>query len=250
MSDYADLPERFAKVRQTIAAACQRANRPIEDVTLVAVSKQHPAEAVLAAMACGQSHFGENRTEEAAAKIAAVHALSPDSAPVWHMIGHVQGRKARDVAPLFDVIHSVDSFKIAERCGRARAEAASERPLQVLVEVNISGEASKGGFLVNHWQDDPAQRQEFWQTMAKLVLIPYLDVIGLMTMAPIVANMEQTRPVFANLRALRDALRADIPKAILPHLSMGMTDDYPVAIEEGATMIRVGRALFGSQWEK
>jgi len=230
-------------VRASIAAAAQRAGRDPASVTLIAVSKTHPAPALLEAAAAGVQHFGENRVEEATNKIPAVNAAV--SAPlVWHMIGHIQSRKAKEIPPLFQVVHSVDTVKLAEKLARLVEER--DQRLDVLLEINISGEASKGGFAASGWERDPAVRDQVWADVRQIAALPALNVRGLMTMAPIVPAMEDARPVFAGLRALRDALAESLGLA-LPDLSMGMTDDYPVAIEEGATLVRIGRAIFGER---
>ncbi len=238
------LAERLADVRSNIAAACARANRPVDSVTLVAVSKTHPPEALLDAVSCGQTHFGENRVEEAAAKIQAVEAAT--TTPLtWHMIGHVQSRKARDVIADFDWIHSLDSVKLAERYSRFAVEMG--RSVGVLLEVNVSGEESKSGFSASHWQEDRYQSESLWKDIRRIIELPGIHIEGLMTMAPIVDDAEKVRPVFVALRALRDALASNFPQAAWTTLSMGMTDDYTVAIEEGATMVRIGRAIFGER---
>jgi hypothetical protein len=219
-------------------------------VTLIAVSKTRPAEVVAAAIANGQRHFGENRVEEALPKMEALRdALTAESAPIWHMIGHVQSRKARDVAVHFAYVHSLDSLKLAERYARAAAERTAPGILRVLLEINISGEASKAGFAAAGWQARREVRQTLWADVQRVIELPGVQIAGLMTMAPVVEDAEQTRPVFAALRALRDALAADFPQADWSALSMGMSDDYAVAIEEGATMVRLGRALFDRTYE-
>lgn len=234
--------ERLAAVRRTVAAACQRAGRPPDAVTLVAVSKTQPPARVLEAAAAGVQHFGENRVEEALGKIAQVNAAL--AGPVsWHMVGHVQSRKARYVVRDFALLHSLDSVRLAGRLSRALTETG--RALDVLLEMNVSGEASKEGWDARRWAEDGALRRALWDDVAAVLAMPGLRVRGLMTMAPIVDDMEQARPVFAALRGLRDALAADFPGAQWDALSMGMTDDYPVAIEEGATLVRIGRAIFG-----
>lgn len=236
------LAERIARVQTGIDRACERAGRTPAEVTLVAVSKTQPAELVVEAAGMGLRQFGENRVEEAAGKITGVAAQT--TAPlVWHMIGHVQSRKAREVAPLFDVVQSVDSVKLASKLAQAIPEG---RTLAVLLECNVSGEASKGGFAAHGWDRDAAALTELAQLMRDIAALPGLNVRGLMTMAPIVDDMEAVRPVFRSLRRLRDALEQAASLG-LPVLSMGMTDDYPVAVEEGATMVRVGRALFGER---
>lgn len=236
------LAGRLEAVRETIVAACARANRPADSVTLIAVSKTHSPDAVLEAIACGQTHYGENRLEEAADKITAVNARSP--VPLtWHMIGHVQSRKARDVIAVFGCIHSLDSLKLAERYSRFAVEMG--RTVPVLLEMNVSGEDSKSGFAAEHWRDDSNQRESLWNDIRRIIELPGLQVRGLMTMAPIVEQPEAARPTFSALREFRNALAADFPAADWSALSMGMTDDYTVAIEEGATIVRVGRAIFG-----
>ncbi len=238
------LAERLAEVRSNIEAACLRANRPLESVTLVAVSKTHPPDVLLDAIACGQTHFGENRVEEAIPKIQRVGQRAP-IALTWHMVGHVQSRKAQDVIEVFDYVHSLDSLKLAERYSRFCVELG--RTVNVLLEVNVSGEESKSGFVGINWQGDRYQRESLWNDIRRIIELPGIRVQGLMTMAPIVDDPEQARPVFVALRTLRDALMSSFPAANWTTLSMGMTDDYPVAIEEGATMVRIGRAIFGER---
>jgi PLP dependent protein len=237
------IAENILQVRETIAEACARANRSPAEVTLLAVSKTHPVSMILEAAAAGAQHFGENRVEEATQKIPAANRQSPVLL-TWHMIGHIQSRKARDVPPLFQVVHSVDSLKLAEKFSRVMIERGSK--LDILLEMNVSGEESKSGITAANWSSNPAVHDLLWEEVEQILALPGLNVRGLMTMAPIVENMEQTRPVFASLAALRLAL-AESFKIQLPDLSMGMTDDYPVAIEEGATMVRVGRAIFGQR---
>lgn len=234
--------ERVKAVRATIAAACVRASRPAESVTLIAVSKTHPAPLLIEAAAAGIRHFGENRIEEAA-KIEPVNAAS--AGLTWHMIGHVQSRKARDVIECFTWVHSLDSVKLAERYSRLAAE--SGRVINVLLEMNVSGETSKEGFAASQWESSAAQRESLWGEIQRMIELPNLALRGLMTIAPIADDPEKVRPIFRNLRRLRDALANDFPAANWDALSMGMTDDYPVAIEEGATFVRVGRAIFGAR---
>lgn len=230
-------------VRQKIADACARVGRDPASVTLIAVSKTNPASAVLEAIEAGVQHFGENRVEEGELKIPVVNAAAA-SVPIWHMIGHVQSRKARDVLPLFQMVHSVDTPKLARKLAAA-AEEQGKR-LDVLFEVNISGEEAKYGFQAAGWEQDAAVRERLWAELLPLFDLPGLHIRGLMTMAPIVSDVEQARPVFASLAALKAALVSRSGQS-LPELSMGMTDDYPVAIEEGATMVRIGRAIFGER---
>lgn len=236
------ISERVQQVQNTIADACARAGRSPDDVTLVAISKQHSATEIVQAVNAGVRHLGENRIEEALPKLDEVAALT-DTPVTWHMVGHVQDRKARHVLTGFDVLHSLDSTRLAERLSHFLAQR--DDTLDILLEINVSGEASKSGWTAAAWQHDATQRRALWDDVARVLALPGLHVRGLMTMAPIVTDAEETRPVFAALRALRDALAADFPQADWHDLSMGMTDDYPVAVEEGATLVRIGRAIFG-----
>jgi pyridoxal phosphate enzyme (YggS family) len=238
------LQTRIASVRAEIAAACQRAHRAPDAVTLVAVSKTFAAGQVAQAIEAGIRHLGENRVEEAVGKMSQVAALN--STPVeWHMVGHLQSRKARYMTRGFALLHSLDSVYLAERLSRLLAEQGAT--LDVLLEMNVSGEEAKQGWNAQHWRSDADQRGQVWQDVRQILALPGLRVRGLMTMAPIVEDPEQTRPVFAALRDLRDALANDFPGSSWADLSMGMSDDYPVAVEEGATLVRVGRAIFGAR---
>jgi pyridoxal phosphate enzyme (YggS family) len=231
------LETNLQAVQERIAAAAARVGRDPAEITLVAVTKTQPPEVIQMAYDLGLVHFGENRVEEAQAKI--------DNLPAditWHMIGHIQSRKAKHVVPLFGIVHSVDSLKLARRLDRLSADRAE--PLPTLLEFNVSGEASKYGFDADRWPEDRAQRQALLAAVQEIIALPHLQVQGLMTMAPIVAAPEQARPVFVRLRQLRDELSKLFPQADWRHLSMGMTDDFEIAIEEGATLVRVGRAIF------
>lgn len=224
MSNFAD---RLAEIQQQIAEAAGRSGRYPEGVTLVAVSKGHPPESIREAVGAGQTLFGESRVQEARAKIAA----SPVNAR-WHFIGHLQRNKIRPLLPLCEAIESVDSLELARDLDRIAAESGS-RP-RVLLEVNVSAEGSKFGF-------SPARLRE---DMEDLLGLPRLQLEGLMTVPPVVPEADEARPFFAALREFRDELQASFSVA-LPVLSMGMSSDFPVAIEEGATLVRVGTALFG-----
>jgi pyridoxal phosphate enzyme (YggS family) len=246
MSDRDDLIARnLALVQERIAEAALRARRAPGDITLVAVTKTHPPETIIAAYQAGARHFGENRIEEGSAKIPAVQAAIDGPRPKWHMVGHVQSRKAKTAVEHFDYIHSVDRLKIARRLSRFAQEARMTLP--VLLECNVSGEESKFGFDLVGWEQNPAQRNTFFTAVAEMLDLPGLAVRGLMTMAPFVTDPETVRPVFASLRGLCDTLRERFPSGDWRHLSMGMTDDFEIAIEEGATMVRVGRAIFGAR---
>jgi hypothetical protein len=229
----------LARVEKRIAAACERSGRPREAVTLVAVTKTRTLDDIRAAYACGVRDLGENRIEELAPRAEALLEEFAADPPRWHMIGHVQSRKAVEVVGGADLLHSLDSIRLAERLDRFAAEAG--RILPVLVECNVSGEASKEGFAA--WSEELLP--DCLAALARLEALPHLAVRGLMTMAPYEARPEQTRPVFRRLRHLQGVLRVSLPFAGWDELSMGMTNDYVVAVEEGATMVRIGRAIFG-----
>ncbi len=240
------LEANLQAVQKRIAAAAGRAGRDPAEITLVAVTKTQSPETIRAAYDLGLRHFGENRVEEAEAKV--------DELPydiTWHMIGHIQRRKALRVVSLFGLVHSVDSVKLARRLDRLGAEGAG--PMPVLLEFNVSGEASKYGFDAERWAEDAEQRSTVLAAVKQILSLPHLRVQGLMTMAPIVTDPEEARPVFVCLRQLRDGLAEAFPGVEWQHLSMGMTDDFEVAIEEGATLVRVGRAIFAPDlppWRK
>ncbi|MBI4770914.1 MAG: YggS family pyridoxal phosphate-dependent enzyme [Chloroflexi bacterium] len=243
----AALEQNLARVRERMAAAARRAGRDPDEVRLIAVSKTHSPQVVRVAMALGLRDFGENRVEEALPKMAAV-----GPGPVWHMIGHVQSRKARQIAGGgFALLHSLDSMKLARRLDRFDVEAG--RRLPVLLECNLTGKAGKAGYLTG----DPARWEDWLPEWQALAALPGLELRGLMTMAPYLAPPEVIRGAFASLRRLRDFLTRRCPAgdpgptgtagAGWRELSMGMTDDFELAIEEGATLIRVGRAIFGER---
>lgn len=224
----------IARVQERIDAARRRAGRA-DAVTLVAVSKTQGADTVAAAYHEGLRIFGENRVEEAGPKSVAVAALlAPLEPPLWHMIGHLQSRKAAAAVPWAALVHSVDSPKLASRLSQA---VPAGQQLPVLLEVNVSAEASKEGFAPG----------ELAAAVEAIAALPGLRIEGLMTMAPIVEDAELTRPVFRKLRLLRDDMARRYPAASWRHLSMGMSDDFEIAIEEGATLVRIGRAIFGAR---
>jgi len=235
------------QIRERIATAATRAGRSPDDITLVAVGKTQPAEAIVAAYREGLRHFGENRVEEARTKIPQVRQLLAQAGlrlqPSWHMVGHVQSRKASAVYDLFDMLHSLDSVKLARKLSRHCQ--GSTRLMPVLLEMNVSGEESKHGFRTDEYEDNPTQWEALLASVSEILSLPGIEVQGLMTMAPLVADPEQARPFFARLRALREELAKQFPKCSWKHLSMGMTDDFEVAVEEGATILRIGRAIFG-----
>lgn len=190
------------------------------------------------------THCGENRVQEAEAKITALRGQA--HAPQWHLIGHLQRNKARRAAMLFDYIHSLDSVALAHALNRARAEQPDMPPLPVLLQVNVSGEASKSGFILYGGTASP-QLPDFHAAVAAISRLPHLTVQGLMTIAPYSPDPEQARPIFRQVRLLREHLREAFPQLEWAQLSMGMSDDFEVAIAEGATMVRVGRAIFGER---
>ncbi len=236
------LAENIAQVQERIARAAERAGRSPAEVRLIAVSKTHPIDVITAAAGLGLTDFGENRIEEAAPKIAALPQSAAQPGLRWHMIGHVQSRKAREAARAgFALVHSVDSVKLAERLSRYAQAAGRVQP--VLLECNVSGEESKSGFAATPASQWSALLEEF----AKIQALPGVQVRGLMTMAPLGADHETARPVFQRLRALCDMACAQLPPDDWAELSMGMTDDFEGAIAEGATLVRVGRAIFGER---
>jgi pyridoxal phosphate enzyme (YggS family) len=232
----------IAAVRERIAAAAERAHRPAAAITLIAVTKTHPASVVAAALDAGIADCGENRVQEADEK----RAQLPDAVARWHLIGHLQRNKARRAVALFDMIHSLDSVRLAEALARIVAEEGRAAPLPVLLQVNVSGEKTKEGFQLAGGLRSPVRRL-FQADVEQILALPQLDVQGLMTVAPYAEDPEAARPTFRLLRELRDDLAGRFPQSRWPHLSMGMTGDFEVAIEEGATLVRVGRALFGER---
>jgi hypothetical protein len=224
-----DLSANLETVRQRIAAACDRARRDPASVTLVAVSKGQTPAVVRAAADLGLVLFGENKVQEAKAKI----AMCPGRLR-WHLIGHLQTNKARDAVHFFEVIHSVDSLRLAEEIQRQADKAAKQ--VSVLIEVNVAGEASKYGY----------QPEALLAELPALNALPRLEIHGLMTMAPWSPEPEKARPHFRRLREIKVECEQRLG-APLAHLSMGMTGDFEVAIEEGATLVRIGTALFGER---
>jgi PLP dependent protein len=233
----------ISAIQQQIAAACVRIGRQPEDVKLIAVSKKRTVDEIRTALDAGVRFLGENRVEEAVEK---QPQLGHDTSTMqWHMIGHVQSRKARDVAQHFDVVHSIDSDKLLRRLNGFAAEFG--RQLDILLQVNVSGEDSKYGFDVANWENNSVQREQLWAFVENATTYTHLRLVGLMTMAPYVEDAETVRPFFASLRRLLNALRNDFEAVPWCELSMGMTNDFVVAVEEGATMVRVGRAIFGER---
>lgn len=217
------IEQNVRDIERRIAGACERVGRSPDEVTLVAVTKTIEVPAIEAAFNAGIRNFGENRVQEAKPKIEQLEGLRAQL--TWHMVGHLQTNKAKTAVDIFDIIHSVDSLRLAEALS-----GRSQRRLPVLIEVNVAAEATKSGFPLP--EVDEAIRQ--------IGRLPNIEIEGLMTIAPWVSDAEEVRPVFRRLRQLGDALG-------LRPLSMGMTDDFEVAIEEGATLVRIGRAIFGER---
>jgi PLP dependent protein len=227
---------RYQQVCEQIETAALRAGRATGSVRLVVVTKTHPLETIQAAIAAGIRDLGENYAEEAAEKI---RTVGPLDGLRWHMIGHVQSRKADLVAENFNYLHSLDSLKLANRLERFAADAG--RKLPVLLECNVGGEESKFGYA--------ASTPEQWDTLRveaeKIIQLPHLEMRGLMTMPPLYNDGELTRPFFRRLRELREYLSKQVPAASWDELSMGTSADFVVAVEEGATFVRVGTAILG-----
>ena len=223
------IAENLERVREQIAHAAAKADRLVDEIELVAITKTHPAEKVREAMEAGQNLFGESRVQEARLKI-------PDlpSSLRWHFVGHLQKNKVRHALPLFELIHSVDSLALAQDMNRI-AEEDGAHP-RVLLEVNLAGEGSKFGFAPGKLREE----------MELLLALSRLSIEGLMTIPPLAEAAEVSRKFFVQLRELRGVLESEFDLR-LPQLSMGMTNDFTVAVEEGATLVRVGTAIFGER---
>lgn len=236
--------DALAQIQTRIARAATAAGRNLHEIRLIGVSKTHPATTVAAAHAAGLHDFGENRVQEAESKITAL-AHQRDTM-TWHLIGHLQRNKAKRAVQLFDYIHSVDSVELAQTISRHAVEL-NRTPCKILLQCNISGELSKEGIEATNWEQDAMVRTALFDVIDHIVPLPGILLCGLMTIAPYTENPESVRPVFASLRALRDEIRTRHPQHPCTELSMGMSGDVDVAIAEGATMVRVGRALFGER---
>jgi len=234
------LGARLAEIRGRIEACARSAGRAPEEITLIAVSKTHPAELVRRAIAAGVSDLGENRVQEADEKIEMIgraHLVGTTTPPRWHLIGHLQSNKARRAVKLFDLIHTIDSAELTERLERMCAEEGrAELPL--LLQIDLAGEETKTG----------AREDELPELLAKFEACKHVRLTGLMTLPPFYDDAERVRPYFRRLRELRDELRGQgVFGTGHGELSMGMSHDYEVAIEEGATMVRIGTAIFGQR---
>jgi pyridoxal phosphate enzyme (YggS family) len=223
------LAENLVQIEKRIHAACERAGRARDSVLLLAVSKTHPPEVIREAVNLGLTSFGENKVQEAKAKI----PNCPGKAR-WHFIGHLQSNKCRDAVELFEMIQGVDSLAIAQELNK-RAEQAS-KTMPILLEINVAGEGSKFGY----------KPEQMLAELKTLNALPRLEIHGLMAIPPYTPVPEKARPYFQKLRALKQQAET-VLGAPLPHLSMGMSGDFEVAIEEGATIVRVGTALFGER---
>jgi PLP dependent protein len=237
MSDLvASIRERYLMTLDRIASAAKKAGRVPESVKLVVVTKAQPVEIVRAAIEAGADILGENYAEEGVTKL---QSLREFSAVEWHMIGHVQSRKAQLVALNFNLVHSLDSLKLAKRLDRFSGEAG--RQLPVLLEFNVGGEETKGGW--SAW--DEAQWQALLENVSEVLALPNLKVRGLMTMPPLGDTADFSRPFFQKLKRLQEYLAAHFPQSDFSELSMGTSFDYETAVEEGATFVRVGTAIVG-----
>ena len=224
-----DIAENLGRVREQVVQAAAKAGRAVDEIDLVAITKTYSAEKVREAVNAGQQLFGESRVQEARTKI----PLLP-SRLQWHFVGHLQKNKIRHALPLFELFHSVDSLALAQEMNRIANEEGMHP--RVLLEVNVAGEGSKFGF------DPTVLRSELEQLLA----LPRLTIEGLMTIPPLAPEAEASRKYFVQLRELRDALEKEFDLK-LPQLSMGMTNDFLIAVEEGATLVRVGTAIFGER---
>jgi pyridoxal phosphate enzyme (YggS family) len=232
------LPDNIEAIRQRIESAARRAGRRPEEIALMAVTKTHPPERIREAYAAGLRKFGENRVQEFAGKAAALADLAGAE---WHMIGHLQTNKAGKAAELFSAVDSIDSLKLAEKLDAA--SRALNKRLSVLIEINVGGEAAKSGV--------PRDSRELEGLLLAAPRFEALEFRGLMTVPPFADDPEEARPYFRKLRELRDAIAArKLPAVSMALLSVGMSHDFEVAIEEGSTCVRVGTAIFGGREKK
>jgi pyridoxal phosphate enzyme (YggS family) len=230
--------EKYLQVLDNIANAARSAGRQPESIKLVVVTKMQPIETVRAVIEAGVLRLGENYPEEGVMKL---QSLQEYSAVEWHMIGHVQSRKAQLVAQNFNLLHSLDSLKLAKRLDRFCGEVG--RTLPVLLEFNLGGEDSKSGWLA----EDEANWSSFLDEIAALISLPNLRVGGLMTMPPLGQTAEFSRPFFHQLKRLQEYLALQFPQVSFSELSMGTSGDYEEAVKEGATLVRVGTAIVGAR---
>nr|VFK36902.1 MAG: hypothetical protein BECKSD772F_GA0070984_100720 [Candidatus Kentron sp. SD]VFK40538.1 MAG: hypothetical protein BECKSD772E_GA0070983_100719 [Candidatus Kentron sp. SD] len=229
-------------IHSRIARALQRAGREGEEITLIAVSKTKPIEDIVTAYQAGIRHFGENRVGELEEKVRALRHL-PDLK--WHFIGHLQTRQSQSVARHAHVFHAVDRIKIALRLSSQLNDL--QRNLPVFIQVNVSGEESKHGFACENRNHDARRIEGLFEAIERISVLPNLRIQGLMTMAPFDASKEALRSIFRNTAALSTLVREKFPHLAARTLSMGMSGDFEIAIEEGATMVRIGSAIFGER---
>jgi len=236
MSDIAD---RITQIKERIARAARRSGRNPDEVTLMAVSKTHPPQSIMLAYQAGIRIFGESRVQEFAEKHLALQSLSDAQ---WILIGHLQSNKTNKAAELFHGIHSVDSLRLLERLNAAR-EKLQASPLEVLIEVNLGGESAKSGL--------PAELKAIEELLNAAPGLLHIQIRGLMTIPPHTEDPEGARPYFRKLRSLRDDItRRNFPRVLMEELSMGMSHDFDVAIDEGSTCVRIGTAIFGERTSK
>jgi pyridoxal phosphate enzyme (YggS family) len=231
--EYEAVAARLTVVRERIQQACLRSGRQLDEVTIVGVTKSHPAEAVRALLSAGVGNIGENRVQELEEKVDQVGR----GAVRWHLIGHLQRNKARKAVALADLIHSIDSVRLAEKLSEEAVAAA--KVIDGLVQVNVSGEETKGGLEAPHAIEE----------LGAICALPGLKIRGLMTMAPLTADREEVRRVFAAARRMSERAADSISGYEARHLSMGMSGDFEVAVEEGSTMVRLGTVLLGERDE-
>ena len=237
-----DKKQLIENVLNRIQQAAYRVNSSADNVTLVAISKTQPIEDIIAAYEVGIRHFGENRAEELAEKAAQLSHLKDLQ---WHFIGHLQSRQSKSVAEHAHYFHAVDRVKIAEQLSKQLQEL--DRSLPVFIEVNVSGEESKGGFSCTDWENNQEQRDTLLEAVKTIAALPNLNIRGFMTMAPFKAPEDTIRTIFKRLHQLSDWLNAELPELKAKELSMGMSGDFEIAVEEGATHVRVGSAIFGKK---
>ena len=242
----AALGERITGLRTRIAELASDAGRDPTSVHLHAATKGVGPLRVLLALRNGLTHLGENWVQEAAPKIDAANRLAEEHgvpSPTWHMIGHLQRNKVSQALGVFQAIDTVDSLRLAETISR-RAERLAMSPINALIEVDFTDDPERGGFKIGLGADDQ-RLAGFMEDARRIIELPNLNIVGLMTVGPMSADAEESRPGFRRLRELRDAVNDSVPSALVTELSMGMTNDFHVAIQEGATVIRLGTAIFG-----
>lgn len=239
--------ENLAAIRERMAEVARAAGRNPEDIQLHGASKGVPPEAIVAAYELGLTEFGENWVQEAEPKISAVIETlkkAGGEGPRWHMIGHLQRNKAKDVIGLFDAVDTLDSARLADEL--EKRTGPTDRTMTVFLEVDFTDDSERGGFRLGA-DPDEEKTDAFLKEVEHILTLPHVRIEGLMTIAPMTEDPEGARPAFKRLRELRDTLNQRFPSASIQHLSMGMTHDYHIAIQEGATIVRLGTAIFGAR---